>query len=171
MASTRRFRSARRLASRPEEAEDRVSEDVEPGRPAVEAVFVAWVLTAVAGLAAAHALARWSAARASAGHPAARRPADAVRRLRVGGVRVRSGDPAGSEVDGLSRPARPADRRDRAGRAGPGPVRRRRGAVRRGVPDAGRLLPGGPAVVPAARPRPAPAARRPVSEGRHRRGG
>ena len=34
-------------------------EKVEPGRPAVEAVFVAWVLTTVAGLAAAHALARW----------------------------------------------------------------------------------------------------------------
>ncbi len=36
-----------------------MSDDVEPGRPAVAAVFVAWVLTTVAGLAAAHALARW----------------------------------------------------------------------------------------------------------------
>ena len=33
-------------------------EEVEPGRPAVEAVFVAWAVTTVAGLAAAHALAR-----------------------------------------------------------------------------------------------------------------
>jgi hypothetical protein len=31
----------------------------EIGRPAVEAVFVAWVLTAIAGLAVAHAFARW----------------------------------------------------------------------------------------------------------------
>jgi hypothetical protein len=36
-----------------------VPDQREPGRPAVEAVFVAWVLTAVAGLAVAHALARW----------------------------------------------------------------------------------------------------------------
>ena len=36
-----------------------MSEQVDPGRPAVEAVFVAWVLTTIAGLAAAHALARW----------------------------------------------------------------------------------------------------------------
>ena len=35
-----------------------MSDDIEPGRPAVEAVFVAWVPTTVAGLAAAHALAR-----------------------------------------------------------------------------------------------------------------
>jgi hypothetical protein len=36
-----------------------VPDEREPGRPAAEAVFVAWVLTALAGLAAAHALARW----------------------------------------------------------------------------------------------------------------
>lgn len=34
-------------------------EDLEPGRPAVEGVFVAWVVTAIAGLLSVHVLARW----------------------------------------------------------------------------------------------------------------
>lgn len=34
-------------------------DDLEPGRPAVEGVFVAWVVTTAAGLVAVHALARW----------------------------------------------------------------------------------------------------------------
>src|SRR5512140_490203 len=49
---------ARRQASRHGASEAAMREEVEPGRPAVEAVFVAWVVTTVAGLAAAHALAR-----------------------------------------------------------------------------------------------------------------
>jgi hypothetical protein len=36
-----------------------VPDDLEPGRPAVEAVFVSWVATTVAGLLAVHGLARW----------------------------------------------------------------------------------------------------------------
>ena len=34
-------------------------EDLEPGRPAVEGVFAAWVVTATGGLVAVHAFARW----------------------------------------------------------------------------------------------------------------
>ncbi len=44
-------------------------DDVEPGRPAVEAVFVAWALTTIVGLAAVHALARWVPPRLPPGAP------------------------------------------------------------------------------------------------------
>jgi hypothetical protein len=46
-------------AGRAAEADAVVSDNLEPGRPAVEAVFAAWVVTTVAGLVVVHPLARW----------------------------------------------------------------------------------------------------------------
>ncbi len=49
-------------------------ENVEPGRPAVEAVFAAWAVTTIAGLAVAHALARWLPPQPPPGTPLAAVP-------------------------------------------------------------------------------------------------
>jgi hypothetical protein len=52
-------RSSGRQAGRAAEAEAVVSDNNEPGRPAFEAAFAAWVVTTLAGLVVVHLLARW----------------------------------------------------------------------------------------------------------------